>query len=52
MTVNSLIKDQSIFLAIIVPAGKTMGVEHAFCVVDDLIFDSTQPFALTLSKKS
>lgn len=29
-----------------------MGVEHAVCIVDDLIFDSTQPFALTLSKDS
>ena len=29
-----------------------MGAEHAFCVVDDLIFDSTQAFASTFSKDS
>ena len=52
MTIDSLIKNRTIFPTIVVPCGENMGAEHAFCVVDDLIFDSTQPFALTLSKKS
>ena len=52
MTVESLIEDKSIFRTIIVLMSEIKGVEHAFCVVDDLIFDSTQAFALTLSKKS
>ena len=50
--IESLIEDTSIFPTIIIPAAKKMGVEHAVCIVDDLIFDSTQAFALTLSKES
>ena len=32
--------------------GKDAGVNHAVCVVDDLIFDSTQHFALKLCRES
>ena len=52
ITIDSLIKDRSIFPTIVVPCGENIGAEHAFCVVDDLIFDSTQAFALILSKDS
>ena len=36
----------------VVPQGKDDSVGHAVCVVDDLIFDSTQKYALKLTKES
>ena len=35
-----------------IPKGKDAGVNHAVCVVDDLIFDSTQHFTLKLCHES
>ena len=37
---------------VIIPVGSDGLPSHAFCVVDDLIFDSTTPFALKLQKES
>ena len=37
MAIESLIKDRTIFPTIVVPSGESMGAEHAFCVVDDLV---------------
>jgi hypothetical protein len=37
---------------LIIPLGRDKSLNHAVCVIDDLIFDSTQEFALKLKKKS
>ena len=49
---RGLIRDKSPFLTLVVPLGTDQGVGHAVCLVDDLIFDSTQRFALHLCKDS
>ena len=40
------------FPTIVIPCGNDDSVNHAVCVVDDLIFDSTQPYALKLTRQS
>lgn len=37
---------------VIIPVGPDGTPTHAFCIVDDLIFDSTTPYALKLKKES
>ena len=37
---------------VVIPMGKDGSISHAVCVVDDLIFDSTQRSALKLTHKS
>ena len=49
---DSIIGMKTPFPTIVVPLGLDDGVNHAVCVVYDLIFDSTQPTALRLSKAS
>jgi hypothetical protein len=37
---------------VVIPHGADGSISHAVCVVDDLIFDTTQPFALKCTIKS
>ena len=50
--IQGLIRDKTPFPTVVIPIGKDKGVGHAVCVVDNLIFDSTQKFALRLSQES
>ena len=50
MTLDQLIRQKSIFPTLVIPRGRDNSCSHAFCVVDDLIFDSTQKFALKLKR--
>ena len=40
------------FPTVVIPLGLNKSCKHAICVVDDLIFDSTQARALKLTKES
>ena len=51
-SLEELIADKCLFPTLVVPRGADKGVGHAVCVVDDLIFDSTQARALKLEKSS
>jgi hypothetical protein len=51
-TVKDLCENTTCFPTIVIPLGKDKSVSHAICVIDDLIFDSTQPYALQLRKPS
>ena len=42
MTVKKLMKDLTPFPTLVIPVGRDGSTNHVFCVVDDLIFDSTQ----------
>jgi len=52
LTVEQLVQAKTPFPTIVIPWGKDLSVNHAVAVVDDLIFDSTQRNALTLTHKS
>ena len=52
MTFQDLLADKSAFPTVVIPRGIDQCVNHAVCVVDDLVFDSTQPKALSLSKET
>ena len=52
MTLDELVATKTIFPTLIIPRGVDGQVSHAVCVVDDLIFDSSQQYALHLSKES
>ena len=52
MTVESLVQEKSTFPTVVIPRGYDMSVNHAVCVVDDLVFDSTQLKALCLFKET
>ena len=52
MTLQNLLEDKSPFPTVIIPRGTDMSVNHAVCVIDDIIFDSTQPKALWLTKET
>jgi hypothetical protein len=53
MTWDTLFTDITPYPTIVVPVNKASGrMTHAFCVVDDLIFDASTPFALKLNMKS
>jgi hypothetical protein len=47
-----IINKLSIYPTVIVLVGNDGSVNHAVTVVDDLIFDSTQAFAMKLTKES
>jgi len=49
---KQLCTEKSIYPTLVIPQGKDCGVNHAVCIVDDLVFDSTQAFALRLNKKT
>lgn len=52
LSISSLIHKRTPYPTIVIPTAKDGGVNHAVCVVDDLIFDATQGYALTLTHKS
>ena len=52
MKIEDLLTNLTIFPTMVIPMGGDKSVGHAVCVVDDLIFDSTQKFALKLCKDS
>jgi hypothetical protein len=47
-----LISTRTPFLTLIQPVGKDGSIDHAICVVDDLIFDARLPNALKLCAES
>ena len=52
VTVPHLVQRHTPYPTIVVPLGLDGSISHAVTIVDDLIFDSTQKFALTLGFKS
>ena len=52
MSIDDLLNDKTKHPTIVIPLGNDRKVSHAFCVIDDLIFDSTQKFALKLCQAS
>ena len=53
ITWNDLFHDITPFPTLVVPTrGENATMTHAFCVVDDLIFDSCTPYALKLQMES
>ena len=52
MTLKDLVGTRTEFPTVVIPKGRDGSVNHAVCVVDDLIFDSTQAFALKLTLPS
>lgn len=52
LTFENLFNTLTPYPTIVVPSTKDMKGTHAFCVVDDLIFDSITPFALKLQRES
>jgi hypothetical protein len=51
MSMADLLISKTIYPTVVVPEATDFQTSHAVCVVDDLIFDSTQSFALKLNKK-
>jgi len=49
---NDLFSDLSKYPTVILPLGSDGSINHAVCVVDDLIFDSTQSVAMKLCQES
>ena len=52
ISVKTLCLERSPFPTVVVPLGKDKSLNHAVCVIDDLVFDSTQMFALKLKRKT
>ena len=52
ISIDEILEIQTIFPTLVVPVGKDQSVNHAICIVDDLIFDSTQLTAFKLTKES
>ena len=52
MDIETLVNEQTPFPTIVIPRGMDGSIAHAVCVVDDLIFDSTQNYALKLSRET
>ena len=50
MTIEQLISNKTIYPKLVIPRGNDNSTNHAFCVIDDLIFDSTQKVALKLRR--
>ena len=51
ITIPTLVQKYTPYPTIVVPLGNNGSISHAITVVDDLVFDSTQKYALTLSHK-
>ena len=49
---KDLIKEITKYPTIVIPVGQDGSTNHAVCIVDDLVFDSTQKFALKLQFRS
>ena len=52
MSIDDLVTQESRFITLVVPRGEDGSVNHAVCVVDDLVFDSTQEVALKLTAET
>ena len=52
MTIKSLLTEKTPFPTLVILLGADESVNHAFCVVDDLIFDATHHKALKLCEDS
>ena len=52
MTLDDLCLKQTHFPTLVLPCAKDQATNHVFCVIDDLIFDSTQKCALKLCRES
>jgi hypothetical protein len=52
LTIEDLISTKTRFPTVIIPLGNDGSYNHAVVVIDDIIFDSTQEFALKLCRES
>ena len=52
LTLDEILGTKTEFPTVVIPLGLDKSCTHAICVVDDLIFDSTQSRALKLTKES
>jgi hypothetical protein len=52
LTFYNLTEEPTIYPTLVIPLAKDGSVSHALCVVDDLIFDSTQRWALKCTEPS
>jgi hypothetical protein len=52
LSIQELLDNGTRFPTVVVPYGRDGSSNHSFVVVDDLIFDSTQAFALKLCRQS
>jgi len=52
ITIEELVSSRCAYPTLVVPLGRDGSINHAFCVVDDLIFDSTCRNALKLTTES
>jgi hypothetical protein len=52
MSVGEIVSSKTPYLTLVQPKGTDGSVDHAVCVVDDIIFDSTLTYALKLRKES
>lgn len=52
ITWENLFEERTPYPTIVIPIFPDGNISHAFCVVDDLIFDSTTPYALKLQQES
>ena len=52
ITIEQLLGNMTEFPTLVVPLGHDGSVNHAVCIVDDLVFDSTQPKALRLCQQT
>lgn len=52
MTWNDLFTDITPYPTLVIPVRSNGRMNHAFCVVDDLIFDASTPYALKLTMES
>jgi hypothetical protein len=46
MTIDDLVQKPRKILTVVIPLGKDRSVNHTIYLIDDLIFDSTQSWAL------
>jgi hypothetical protein len=52
LSIQDLLENKTRFPTVVIPYGKDGSNNHAFVVVDDLIFDSTQTHAMQLCRES
>lgn len=52
MSVGDIVTRRTPFLTLVHPKGRDGSVDHAVCVVDDIIFDSTLTHAMKLCRES
>ena len=51
ITWDDLISTPTIFPTLVIPMGRDGSLNHAFCIVNDMIFDSTQRHVLQLRRE-